>query len=381
MIWHILDVRAIWIKEFAAALAKQVPVVGWLPTLSWIGFLRNGEEELPAERNFRMRRFPLQRGFARFPISWMVDEGKRLARRLQRIESNRQDSPVILCSPHYFSLAAHWPGPRIYYATDMFRFGGERRKRIERMEQAICWAVDLVCPNSKRIAQYMTEKLVVPPDKLVVVPNSTRGESVLPHCLDGPFPLPSDLSDLSRPVAGVIGNLAANMDWVLIQEVIEREPWLSWVFVGSTEMPVQEPGQRAARSALQNRRDDRLRFIGYKPYEELRDYARALDVAVLPYRKREPTYSGSSTRFYEHLAACRPIIATRGFEELLDKEPLLCLADNAQEMISELRRLRAMGFQDGYEELRWKKSQNETWEARAFTMRMALAERARTQPR
>ena len=37
--------------------------------------------------------------------------------------------------------------------------------------------------------------------------------------------------------------------------------------------------------------------------DRLAAYARAFDVAVLPYRRVEPTYSGSSTRFYEHLAA------------------------------------------------------------------------------
>ena len=55
------------------------------------------------------------------------------------------------------------------------------------------------------------------------------------------------------------------------------------------------------------------RFVGRKPYGELASYARAFDVAILPYRLCEPTYSGSSTRFYEHLAACRPMIASKGF--------------------------------------------------------------------
>jgi glycosyltransferase involved in cell wall biosynthesis len=93
---------------------------------------------------------------------------------------------------------------------------------------------------------------------------------------------------------------------------------------------------------------------------------------VLPYRKIEPTYSGSSTRFYEHLAACRPILATRGFEELLHKEPLLRLADSDDQMTAALEELREMNFRDGYEELRRRASQNETWESRAQQMRNSL---------
>ena len=116
----------------------------------------------------------------------------------------------------------------------------------------------------------------------------------------------------------------------------------------------------------------RIRFVGSKPYGELKAYARCLDVAVLPYMKREPTYSGSSTRFYEHLAACRPILATDGFEELLHKEPLLKILRSPAEWIAALEQLRQQGYRDGLEELRWRQSQHETWEERALLMRREM---------
>ena len=179
-----------------------------------------------------------------------------------------------------------------------------------------------------------------------------------------PYSLPADVSDLNRPVAGVIGNLAANMDWKFLVTVIKGTPWLSWVFVGPTDMAVPDKEQDGAREYLM-RHGARVRFIGYKPYGLLREYARGVDVAVLPYQRREPTYSGSSTRFYEHLAACRPILATRAFAELLNKEPLLRLIGNAGEMIDSLEELRKADFEDGHERLRWRESRAETWEARA----------------
>jgi glycosyltransferase involved in cell wall biosynthesis len=179
---------------------------------------------------------------------------------------------------------------------------------------------------------------------------------------------------MPRPVAGVIGNLSANMDWELLQETITRIPWLSWVFVGPTDMPINDPLQRQARDLLM-RQEGRVRFVGSKPYGQLKDYARACDVAVLPYRKVEPTYSGSSTRFYEHLAACKPIIATRGIAELLHKEPLLRLVNNAAELAQALGKLRHTNFHDGQEERRCRASQAETWEQRASSMIGALSER------
>ena len=115
--------------------------------------------------------------------------------------------------------------------------------------------------------------------------------------------------------------------------------------------------------------------MGRKPYGELQDYARALDVAVLPYRKKEPTFSGSSTRFYEHLAAGRPMVATRGFAELLEKEPLLTLVDTGAEIGDALEVLALRNFQDGQAEARWIASRTGTWEERARTMREALYSR------
>jgi len=164
-----------------------------------------------------------------------------------------------------------------------------------------------------------------------------------------------------------MGNLAANMDWVLLREAVDRTPAVSWVFVGPTTMEVPDGEQRAARRELIGR-VGRVRFTGAKPYGQLRDYARALDLAIIPYHKHEPNFSGTPARFYEHLAACRPMLATRAVAELLSKGRLLKLVDNGAHLAAEIQRLQSTGFRDGLEELRWSTSRNGTWEARAKTV-------------
>jgi hypothetical protein len=129
-------------------------------------------------------------------------------------------------------------------------------------------------------------------------------------------------------------------------------------------MKIPEAAQSEARRRLLGR-GGRIRFVGGKPYGELARYARAFDVAVMPYKKQEPTYSGSATRFYEHLAACRPMLATRGFHELLSKEPLLWLVDSGEEVATAIAALRRTGFRDGVEEIRWRASREGTWQVRA----------------
>jgi hypothetical protein len=69
------------------------------------------------------------------------------------------------------------------------------------------------------------------------------------------------------------------------------------------------------------------------------------------------------------------MIATRGFEELLHKEPLLRLTNTSEEMVAALEHLRSNSFIDGYEELRRTTSARETWENRASQMIAALSAR------
>jgi glycosyltransferase involved in cell wall biosynthesis len=375
MIWQVLDVRAVWIKEFASALGRQVPTLGWLPRFSAASLIHNREEEFACDDPpLTIRSFPLQRGFARFPFKTLAQEKRRITRRLSEQTSSLSKSPLILTSPHYADVATEWTGPVIYYVTDFFPAYRNELQFIRALDTKMCEAATVVCPNSQRIADYLNREALCPIEKLVVVPNATRASNIFQSRPAGPGKLPADIADLPRPIAGVIGNLAENTDWILLRETIERTPWLSWVFVGPAEMAIRDPAQLERRSFLTNMHG-RVRFVGEKPYGELKDYARSIDVAILPYKKREPTYSGSSTRFYEHLAACRPIIATRGFEELLRQEPLLRLLDNSYELTEVLECLHATSFSDGHEEQRRRASQNETWENRASKMIAALSDR------
>jgi hypothetical protein len=375
-IWHFMDALSIWGKEFASALASLTPTIGWIPQLSWTGALENRQEDCSIEDPpLRMTRFPIQRGYRRWPVGWISRTAPILHQRLLAASAGQTSSVLILTSPYYASLAEMWAGPVVYYVTDLLtKYGGFREAQVRALDKRICRAAWLVCPNSRRIAAYLNEEARCAAAKLVILPNATRERNVLPRVPCEPGPLPEDLADLARPVAGVIGNLAANMDWSLLERVVHSTPFLSWAFVGPTTMSAASVSQNMARSRLIGM-GGRVRFVGAKPYGTLRDYARAFDVAIIPYLRQEPTYSGSSTRFYEHLAACRPILATKAFEELSTKEPLLRLARDREEMITHLHQLRATGFRDGFEAMRWKTSLGETWESRASVLVKTLTER------
>lgn len=374
MTWQVLDASSIWMKEFASALSGIVPVRAWIPQMTGTALVERWERDARlSDPLLDVSYFPLQRGYSRFPFSLFTNLGPRMASRMARRCVDPRQTPLICTTPFYAPVAENWPGPVIYYMTDYtVAYAGLDPDQVRALDRRFVAAADLICPNSRRIADYMTREAGCDPDRIRVIPNATRACNVLAEPPSGPGPLPADIAGLPRPIAGIIGNLAANMDWNYLAGVIERTPEFSWVFVGPSEMPVFDKQQLLLREKLRQR-GGRVRFVGMKPYGELRDYARAFDVAMLPYRRHEPTYSGSATRFYEHLAACRPMVATRGQAELLEKEPLLILTDTPDEAAAALHQLHAAGFCDGQEIARWEASLQGTWEERARTMRDALA--------
>ena len=363
-------------EEFVAALSRIVSVTAWRPVMrSWALISGPGTGEVAdatEEPGLSQWSFPLQRGYARPPISWLARSGARLRARLLR-HARRPAMTTLVCStPYHAPLAELWPGPVVYYLTDLIAaYAGANGARVKRLDQRMCAAARVVCPNSARLATYLMQECGCDTGKTLVVPNATRAVNLLAAPLMTPAALPADAHDLKRPVAGVIGNMGSNLDWPMLRELIGKTPEISWLMVGPVRDDIPDAAERSAREDVL-RMSERVRFVGRKPYGELAAYARSLDVAVLPYKLREPTYSGSSTRFYEHLAATRPILSTRGFEELLHKPPLLQLFDTAEQGAQALQELEAAGFDDGQMDARWRASREGTWDQRAAMMYRAV---------
>lgn len=374
--WHLLQVSDVLDVELASALAESTPVIMWEPKRTFFPWGRQASaaERVEAEGDLRRVRFPLMRGYARTGLRWLASSGSSVAGMMRAQTPVEEASPLICTVPYFASVAERWKGPVIYWLTDLIAaYANTHGVDIRALDRRLCARATVVCPNSERLRKYLIEEAGCDPRKIQIVPNATRAANVLPSIPHRPGPLPACLRDVPRPIAGVIGNLAGNMDWLLMEEAVNALPRLSWAFIGPTTMAIPDARHDAARTRVMNH--PRSHFVGKQPYGDLASFARSFDVAVLPYLRCEPTYSGSSTRFYEHLCACRVMVATDGLEELVRKEPLLYLVRGAEQMIQTLRELDQQDFDDGLTETRWLASQQATWQARAATIREALDQR------
>ncbi len=374
--WHLLQVSDVLDSELASALAELTPVIMWEPRRTLVPWVRRASpaETVDGLTNLQRVSFPLMRGYARTGLRWLASSGSSIAS-MMRAKTPQENASTLVCTvPYFASVAERWKGPVVYWLTDLIAaYADTHGIDIRALDRRMCRRATLVCPNSERLRKYLIEEAGCDPSKIQILPNATRAANVLTSIPERPGVLPASLQDVPRPIAGVIGNLAGNMDWLLIEEVVNALPRLSWAFVGPTTMAIPDPRQNAARSRVMHH--PRSHFVGKQPYGDLAAFARSFDVAVLPYLRCEPTYSGSSTRFYEHLCACRVMVATDGLEELVRKQPLLYLTPNAQKMIETLRDLDQQNFDDGLTETRWLASHQATWQTRAAAMMDALQQR------
>ncbi len=375
-VWHILQYSDVLDLEFATELSRDVPTILWKPDRSLIPLrphFRESEQKLPGSE-LRIRSFPLARGYARAPLSKLVRIGPQLVRRLLRRSSVAAEATLVCTTPYFAPVAELWPGPVVYWLTDlMIRYDGAAAGTLLDLDRKMCQVATLVCPASPRLAEYLHRDARCALRKIVVLPNATREANLLQAPVAAPDSSPLGAIGNGGPIAGVLGHLSDNMDWVLLEQTLRRTPWLTWALVGPSHRPVEDDAQGRAFDAV--RANPRAHFLGFKPYGELWRYARAFSVAVLPYKRREPTFSGSSTRFYEHLAARHPILATPCVEELRHKEPLLKLVRTADQTVEALDALRATGFEDGQRQARWEAGLKNTWRVRAAAMQQALHER------
>lgn len=158
--FHILDAGSIWVMEFASALSELTPTTAWAPSLSKVGYWQNWERiEQIDEPTLELTRFPLQRGYARKPMARLLPFERKLLERLKARSRRTSDSTLVCTTPFYAPVAERWPGPVVYYVTDLTKkYEGCDEEHVTSLDVRLCNVATVVCPNSRRIANYLIER-------------------------------------------------------------------------------------------------------------------------------------------------------------------------------------------------------------------------------
>ena len=121
--------------------------------------------------------------------------------------------------------------------------------------------------------------------------------------LDERTEIPPAARDLARPVIGYFGSLHEWIDFDLIEWLARERPGWTFLLIGHAAADV------SALETLPN-----VRLVGAQPYATLPAWAKAFDVAIIPYRLNRQVANANPLKLREYLAGGRAVVSVRNAE-------------------------------------------------------------------
>jgi glycosyltransferase involved in cell wall biosynthesis len=175
------------------------------------------------------------------------------------------------------------------------------------------------------------------------------------------LPIPPVARDLRRPIVGFYGSIEAWIDLDLIAEIARRRPAWTFLMIGHVAVDVRQ------LEALPN-----VVFTGAQPYRTLPAWAKAFDVAIIPYRLTRQVVHAAPLKLREYLATGTPIVAVPA-PEIEPFAGLVHLAQGPDVFVAQIERA-LLEDTDEQRARRIAATSTMTWDARVADV-VAIVER------
>lgn len=230
---------------------------------------------------------------------------------------------------------------------------------VEREESVIAARADVIAVTT----QPLFDRFSRLSRNVRLVPNAADVDAFL----QPPASEPPDIAVIPHPRIGTVGALDAyKVDVSLLHEVARTYPTRHFVLVGPVDYSeTSEEDSVAKLRALPN-----VHFLGWKPKEEIPAYVHAFDVAIIPYRDSPYNRASFPLKFWEFLAAGKPVVAS-GLPSLEPYRHLITLAASSEDF--------ARGIQDALEhgaegrEARIAEAKRHDWSGRVYIIEQLLS--------
>ncbi len=185
--------------------------------------------------------------------------------------------------------------------------------------------------------------------------------------LDADTTIPDDIAGLATPRIGFIGAVSGyKMNFALLRAVADARPSWSILLIGE----VGEGDPWTDISTLSGAPN--IHLLGGRPYASLPRYLKGMDVAILPSNINDYTRSMFPMKFFEYLAAGRPVVAT-SLPALAEYHHAAQFADTAADFVAAIERCLAGTAPDL--ETRLTAARDQTYEIRTAKMMAIVARR------
>jgi glycosyltransferase involved in cell wall biosynthesis len=237
----------------------------------------------------------------------------------------------------------------VYHCVDEFSaFSDAPAGEIRELERRLLLKADAVICSSEKLRD----------DKARLNPNShlVQHGVDLDHfakAFDPQTTIPEELKDAPGPIIGFWGLIADWVDLQLVRHVADAFSGGTVVLVGNATTDLK------ALDGAHN-----IRLVGRKPYADLPRYAKAFDVALMPFKTNELTLASNPLKVREYLAAGLPVVSTPLPE--VERLGVCRIGQDADGVVREIAAAISAGA--GPSEVRAAAMRGEGWEARAAEM-------------
>ncbi|MBD1194211.1 glycosyltransferase [Vulcanococcus sp. Clear-D1] len=189
----------------------------------------------------------------------------------------------------------------IYHSVDHIQSQpGMDPTDLDRWEALLCRRASIVFVTSPALA----DRLRPLNPEVHYFPN-VADHAHFAAALDPGTQLPGLLTEIPKPRVGFIGAISAyKLDLNLLEQLATARPDWSFVLIG----PVGEGDPATDITALQ--RLSNVYFISSRLYAELPAWLAGMDAAILPLQCNSYTDAMFPMKFFEYLAAGRPVVAS-----------------------------------------------------------------------
>lgn len=168
--------------------------------------------------------------------------------------------------------------------------------------------------------------------------------------------IPKDIKNIvlgGKKIIGYYGYLAEWMDYKLVRAMALERPDYDFVFIGKAIYDT------SMIDTLKN-----VRLLGLKRYDELSDYAKWFDVAIIPFVVDEKMDCVSPIKFYEYCALGLPTVVSKMTDMIPYANEFIRIADGKDEFEQSIDELLNKSTYMKAQEGGKKVASNHTWIAR-----------------
>lgn len=214
--------------------------------------------------------------------------------------------------PHLSMIPRKLPASGVvYYCIDNYGALPDVDSRaVQAMDEEMTRQADLVFASS--IPLFEAKKSLA--HDLILSPHGVDYDHFA-KAADASTPVPPELAGMSSPIIGFWGLIEKRIDLDLVAYLAQRQPTWNFVLIGYVA------DKANACTALPN-----VHFLGLKQFSDLPSYARAFDVAILPYQLDDFFYNCNPIKLREYLATGKPVVSVRN-PEIEKYQDIVTIAD------------------------------------------------------